>query len=368
MFRLDDFDYTYPAELIAQEPVEPRDHCRLLVVDRQTKGTHHHIFADLPDILDENTVIVRNNTKVLPARLYGQKDTSGKCEVLLVRQVPSPSPEVTTSWECLTKPGLKEGQQVCFPYNHQDTPLLTAKCLGSADVHGYTKLLDFSCAERDFYQLVFELGKTPLPPYIDEAPQDEARVRELYQTTFAQTLGSVAAPTAGLHFTPALDERLRSKGVEILEVTLHVGLGTFMPVQDEQIANKQLHQEIFELNQETATKINQAKAARKKIIAVGTTTTRVLESCANNGKAIAQSDSTQLFIQPGDCFQIVDGLITNFHVPKSSLLMLVSAFTSAPNSPHAFVHFAQTPVGHGYQEAIANEYRLFSFGDAMLLW
>lgn len=368
MFSLDDFDYSYPEELIAHQPAEPRDSCRLLVADRQTKHIEHHTFTDLAALLDEDTVIVRNNTKVLPARLFGQKDTGGKCEVLLVRQLPSSTPENTTRWECLTKPGLKKHQDVFFPFGQPTAPTLKAHCLGAADAHGYTKLLEFACAEQDFFQIVFELGKTPLPPYIDQDAQDESQIRELYQTTFAQTLGSVAAPTAGLHFTPTLDEVLRAKGIKILEVTLHVGLGTFMPVQDEQIASKHLHQEIFELTKETVDQVNQAKASGKKIIAVGTTTTRVLESCAKGGVLSAQSGATQLFIQPGDPFQIVDGLITNFHVPQSSLLMLVAAFTSAPNSPYPFTHFADSPVGLAYQQAILEKYRLFSFGDAMLLW
>jgi S-adenosylmethionine:tRNA ribosyltransferase-isomerase len=368
MFQLEQFDYQFPQELIAQSPMEPRDACRLLVLDREKEQVSHHHFRDITKLFDDNVVLVRNNTKVLPARLYGRKDTGGKCEVLLVRQLGNPTPEKTTRWECLTKPGLKTNQVVHFPYQSGQEPLLSGTCLGDSDIRGYTKIVEFNCPTAQFYTLVFELGKTPLPPYITEAPDDETTLRELYQTTFAQPLGSVAAPTAGLHFTPELDQALRNKGVEILEVTLHVGLGTFLPVQAEQLSEKRLHQEVFELTSETASAINQAKQLGKKIIAVGTTTTRVLESCAKDGRLGPQSGSTQLFIQPGDTFQIIDGLITNFHVPQSSLLMLVSALTSAPNTSHPFTTFADSPVGKAYQIAVAEKYRLFSFGDAMLIW
>jgi S-adenosylmethionine:tRNA ribosyltransferase-isomerase len=368
MFTLQQFDYHFPQELIAQSPIEPRDACRLLVLDREAEQVSHHHFRDITELLDDNVVLVRNNTKVLPARLYGRKDTGGKCEVLLVRQLGNSTPEKTTRWECLTKPGLKTGQVVHFPYQDDQAPLLSGTCVGDSNILGYTKIVEFNCPTTQFYPLVFELGKTPLPPYITNAPDDEATLRELYQTTFAQSLGSVAAPTAGLHFTPELDQALRDKGIQILEVTLHVGLGTFLPVQAEQLSEKRLHQEIFELTPHTATAIHQAKQLGKKIIAVGTTTTRVLESCAKDGRLVAQSGFTQLFIQPGDTFEIIDGLITNFHVPQSSLLMLVSALTSAPNTSHPFTSFAQSPVGKAYQTAIAEKYRLFSFGDAMLIW
>ena len=368
MLQLNQFDYQFPQELIAQSPMEPRDACRLLVLNRESEQISHHRFREITELFDDNVVLVRNNTKVLPARLYGQKDTGGKCEVLLVRQLGNPTPEKTTRWECLTKPGVKTGQVVHFPDQSELQPHLSGTCIGDSDIRGYTKIIEFNCPTVEFYTLVFELGKTPLPPYITNAPEDEAALRELYQTTFAQPLGSVAAPTAGLHFTPELDQTLHDKGVKVLEVTLHVGLGTFLPVQAEQLSEKRLHQEVFELTPETTEALNQAKKLGKKIIAVGTTTTRVLESCAKDGQLLAQSGSTQLFIQPGDKFQVIDGLITNFHVPQSSLLLLVSALTSAPNTSHPFTTFADSPIGKAYHTAIVERYRLFSFGDAMLIW
>lgn len=367
MFSIDDFDYSYPEELIAHQPVEPRDSCKLLVVDRESGEIQHKIFSDLVNILDQNCVIVRNNTKVLPARLLGRKDTGGKAEVLLVRQLNSPTPERTTRWECLTKPGLKENQQVFFEDPITKNVVLTGKCLEITEDLKYTRNVEFDCPEDLFYSKIFTIGHTPLPPYITATFAEEEEIRQKYQTSFAQTFGSVAAPTAGLHFTPELDQRLRKKGIEIVEVTLHVGLGTFLPVQPEQIAEKRLHQEVFVLSPETARVITAAKAAGKKIISVGTTTTRVLESCVKDGQLLAQSGTTELFIQPGDAFQIVDGLITNFHVPKSSLLMLVSTLTTVPNTSHPFTRFSESPVGRAYQEAINQRYRLFSFGDAMLI-
>jgi len=363
MYAVEQFDYTFPDELIAQQPTEPRDHCRLLILDRELAQIRHQHFYNLVDLLDESTVLVRNNTRVLPARLFGHKDTGGKCEVLLIHQVSAQ--EGLVSWECLTKPGLRFGQTVTFSTN------FSARVRADAlETHQnlYTRVLDFNCTDKDFSKYLNQQGHTPLPPYIAHNVNTEAELRQSYQTTFAQHIGSVAAPTAGLHFTADLDKKLEAKGVKILEVTLHVGLGTFLPVQPEQLMHKTLHQEYFELTTEVAQQINQAKQTGKKIISVGTTTTRVLESCAQHGQVVAQSGSTQLFIQPGDRFQIIDGLITNFHVPRSSLLMLVSALVSAPNTSHPFSEFAVSAMGKAYLEAVAHRYRLFSFGDAMLIW
>ncbi len=368
MFTLEQFDYSLPPELIAQVPTQERDLCRLLVFDRESSQIQDRQFRDLVDLLDKNTVLVRNNTKVLPARLYGHKETGGKCEVLLVRQLSSARPLTTTRWECLVKPGLKDGQRVLFPPPKDPKNILVARCSpDDADFTQYTRILEFECPEKSFFSILLELGHTPLPPYITGAPKDEETLRQLYQTTFAQCIGSVAAPTAGLHFTPELDERLRQKGVVIQEVTLHVGLGTFLPVQPEQIFQKQLHEEVFILTNQTADAINQAKSQGKKIITVGTTTTRVLESCIEDGVLKPQTGVTQLFIQPGDRFQIADGLITNFHLPQSSLLMLLSAFVSAPNTSHSFTSFTESTAGKAYQVAIQQKYRFFSFGDAMLV-
>jgi S-adenosylmethionine:tRNA ribosyltransferase-isomerase len=367
MFHLDQFDYSLPDELIAQFPTEERDLCRLLVLDRETGHIEHRRFRDLVDLLDEDTVLVRNNTKVLPARLFGHKETGGKCEVLLVHQIDSANPATTTRWECLVKPGLKAGQKVLLPSPDNPKNVLVATCSADSDFDQYTRIMEFECPEDRFFSTLLELGHTPLPPYITQAPKDEQTLRKIYQTTFAKLSGSVAAPTAGLHFTPQLDEKLRQKGIQILEVTLHVGLGTFLPVQPEQIAEKRLHEEVFILSEEVASAVNSANDDGKKIITVGTTTTRVLESCAQDGVLKPQTGSTQLFIQPWDRFQIVDGLITNFHLPKSSLLMLLSAFVSAPNTSRPFTSFAESTAGKAYHAAIEEKYRFFSFGDAMLV-
>lgn len=366
MISIDQFDYHLPPELIAQFPAEPRDSCRLLDLNRQTGELHHRTFRDLLNLLDANTVIIRNNTKVLPARLLGRKNTGGKCEVLLVHQLESTDPSRTTRWECLTKPGLKANQTVSFFLPGETAAFLTAQCSPDSDFSSYTRVLDFDCAEGTFYSRILELGHTPLPPYITEAPKDEGTLRDIYQTTYAKHVGSVAAPTAGMHFTSQLDEALKAKGVEIYEVTLHVGLGTFLPVQEEQLAQKRLHKEYFELTTETATALNTAKAAGKQMLAVGTTTTRVLESCADHTHRLqAQRGVTELFIQPGDTFKFVDALLTNFHLPKSSLLMLLTAFVSAPNTAQAFSSFAESAAGKAYKAAVAEGYRFFSFGDAM---
>lgn len=368
MFTLDQFDYSLPPELIAQSPIEPRDMCRLLVLDRKTGEISHRVFRDIVELIDKDAILVRNNTKVLPARLLGKKDTGGKCEVLLVHQLESPDAETKTRWECLTKPGLKPNQQVTFSQPDSNDVHFSAYCSPESDFESYTRIVDFDCPEKEFFAKLLELGHTPLPPYITHAPKDEHTLREIYQTTYAKLSGSVAAPTAGMHFTPKLDQALRDKGVEIVEVTLHVGLGTFLPVQDDQLSQKRLHKEYVELSEETAALINSAKADGRNIVSVGTTTTRVLESCARDGILISKSGTTDLFIQPGDKYQIVDQLITNFHLPKSSLLMLLGAFVSAPNTSQRFTTFAESTAGKAYATAVQDGYRFFSFGDAMFVY
>ncbi len=360
-FRIEQFDYNLPTELIAQTPAYPRDSSRLLLVNRNTQEIQHHHFYDLPDFLGPNDVIVRNNTKVIPARIFGHKETGGKCEILLIKQLKNN--ESTCEWECMAKPGLKVGQIIHF----ENTSLL-ATCI---EITGYTRILQFNMNLQSFYICLNTLGETPIPPYIHWAEHDEENLRELYQTTYALIKGSAAAPTAGLHFTPELDQKLRDKGVQILEVTLHVGLGTFLPLQPEQMESGKLHSEIYEVTAAVAAQLNQAKKAGKRIIAVGTTSTRVLESLSvlENGQALLQAGTgqTELFIQPGTRFKFVDAMITNFHLPKSSLLMLISAFTTSPNTAHQFTDFAATPVGKAYEQAIAEKYRFFSFGDAMFI-
>lgn len=358
MWSIDQFNYSLPPELIAQTPAQPRDHSRLLVLNRQNQKISHHSFYDLPQLLTANDVLVRNNTKVIPARIFGKKSTGGSCEILLLH--PTQLTSLTTSWECLTKPGLKIGQVISFP-----NTALTATC---KEITGYTRILEFNLTKESFYLSLEAIGHTPLPPYIHWANEDETSLRQLYQTTYAKVAGSAAAPTAGLHFTSELDNELRKAGIQIEEVTLHVGLGTFLPVQAEQIAAGQLHHEWFEVNADTAERLNEAKLKQKRITAVGTTSARTLESAAAIKNVLAaRSGDTSLFIQPGYEFKFVDALITNFHLPKSSLLMLISALASRPNTTHEFKDFNLASVGKAYQEAIKEKYRFFSFGDAMLI-
>ncbi len=358
MFSLDHFNYSLPQENIAHSPAHPRDTSKLLVLSRSTGEIQHKHFYDLPDLLTANDVLVRNNTKVLPARIFGTKPTGGKCEILLIRQLEHGTN--TCSWECMTKPGLKIGQTVSFEGSD-----VQATCMEITD---FTRTLEFNQPIQEFYISLDKIGHTPIPPYIRWDIHDEKELREIYQTTYAKITGSVAAPTAGLHFTPEIDEKLKQKGVQIEEVTLHVGLGTFLPLQDEQLKTGKLHHEFYEVTPKVAERLNEAKKQGKRIISVGTTTTRVLETCANeNGELIPGSGDTDLMIQPGDTFKFIQAMITNFHLPKSSLLMLVSAFVSIPNTTHEFTTFEHTTVGKAYAEAIANSYRFYSFGDAMLI-
>jgi S-adenosylmethionine:tRNA ribosyltransferase-isomerase len=301
-------------------------------------------------------VMVRNNTKVMPARLFGTKETGGQVEVLLVKKLGhSPTSE---TWECLTKPGLKPGQTLSFGESQ-----LQAECQKITD---YTREITFNQTGVEFLQTLDQLGEMPLPPYIEWDKSDPRQLKELYQTTYAQVFGSVAAPTAGLHFTPELDDRLRVKGIGIFEVTLHVGLGTFLPVKTQEIAEHHMHSEWYELSAETAQQLNQARATGKKILAIGTTTCRVLETRADkDGKLIPGTGETQIFIYPPYQFKTVDSLITNFHLPESTLLMLISALVSAPNTAYNFINFAKSLMGRAYQNAIDQKYRFFSFGDAM---
>jgi S-adenosylmethionine:tRNA ribosyltransferase-isomerase len=303
-------------------------------------------------------VIVRNNTRVLPARLFGTKDTGGQVELLLSKPVAlTPQGEV---WECLTKPGLKEGQVV-----HFEGSSLSAVC---SKVTVYTRQITFNLTGIALQQELEKVGHTPLPPYISWTQSDTQAARERYQTTYAQIVGSVAAPTAGLHFTPELDEKLRQNGITFHEVTLHVGLGTFLPVKTDDVTAHHMHSEWFELKEEVARSLNAAKAAGRRIIAVGTTTCRVLETAATEaGTLTAGTGDTDIFIYPPYSFKFVDGLITNFHLPESTLLMLISAFVCAPNTPHTFTDFLSSPVGQAYQTAVTEKYRFYSFGDAMLI-
>lgn len=343
------FDYSLPKELIAHKPADPRDSSKLLCLDRQTgKITHHH-FYDLPALLRTDDVLVFNQTKVFPARLLGHKTTGGKAEILLLQ------PVSTDSWRAIGRPCLKVGQVLCFDRQLTAT---VKETLSSGEV-----VVQFSASGDNLINLIDQLGHTPLPPYI-HSHYPESKLRRQYQTVYAKKLGSAAAPTAGLHFTPELFEKLKQLGVQLEYVTLHVGLGTFKPISEEQISTGKLHKEPYFIDEDTKDRIIEARKAGRRIISVGTTTARVLESYAATGNL---SGDTDLFINPPYQFKLIDGLITNFHLPQSSLLMLVSSFVSKPNTKSEFSTFSESSLGKAYDEAVANNYRFFSFGDAMLI-
>lgn len=358
MLTLDQFDYHLPAERIAQQPAEPRDHSRLLVVNRTNETFHHHHFFDLPQLLKSTDVLVRNNTKVIPARIFGHKESGGKVEILLAHRL-----KIFNSgeeWEVLTKPGLKPGQTVFFENSE-----LTIECLA---INEMTRIVRLNQTGHQLFESLYQIGHTPLPPYIEWSAGDSQRLRELYQTTYAKIEGSAAAPTAGLHFTPELDEQLKSLGIAIEEVTLHVGLGTFLPVKTANITEHQMHHEWYEVKADTADRLNQARQAGQRIIAVGTTTARTLETVTDTqGITHAGEGETAIFIYPPYKFNGIDALITNFHLPKSTLLMMIAAFASQPNTSIQFTNFNDSLIGQAYQEAIEKGYRFFSFGDAMLI-
>jgi S-adenosylmethionine:tRNA ribosyltransferase-isomerase len=368
---LSQFHYDLNAKYIAQFPVTPRDSSKLLTLDRNTQELAHWQFSDLPQLLQPGDLIVRNNTKVLPARLFGIKTTGGKVEVLLNRPlaVTNSSDEASTTWECLTKPGLKVGQQVVFGATNNSASLpaqLQAECIGIG-TDGYSRTLRFTPGGTQFFSLLDKVGKIPFPPYVTAEHHTEA-LKEQYQTTYATQKGSVAAPTAGLHFTRELDSALLAKGVTFAEVTLHVGMGTFLPVKTAKLSEHHMHAESFELSKKNADCINEAKQQGRRILAVGTTTIRVLESCSNESGIVQEkTGETDIFIYPPYRYKIIDGIITNYHLPESTLLMLVSAFVSQPNTTHSFKDFLITSVGSAYQTALKNNYRFYSFGDAMLI-
>ncbi len=330
--------YDLPEELIAQTPVEPRDSSRLLVYHRKSDSLEHKIFHDLPNFLKKGDVLVINNTRVLPARLFGYKDTGAKIEILLQKRID------LKTWEVIAKPfkRLKEDTKVTF------SKQLCCTIKEKGDYGSCIIEFEFDGA---FEERLDEVGTMPLPPYIHEKLSDKER----YQTVYSKVKGSSAAPTAGLHFTPNLIEKIKAMGVEIVEVLLHVGLGTFRPVKEDNILNHQMHSEHIELSEENAKTINQAKSEGRRVIAVGTTSVRVLESCAENGRVKPQKKETEIFIYPSYKFQVVDAIITNFHLPESTLIMLVSAFAGYENTMKI------------YNTAVNERYRFFSFGDAMLI-
>lgn len=359
--KLSTYNFNLPKELIAQKPAKPADTCRLLVLDKKNKRIADEKFLNLPNYLQKGDVLVFNNSKVLPARLIGKKETGGKVEILLLKQIKQ------NTWECLVGnlPINKQiGTKLTFLNQSQRSLALPPRTRRSpiealsgeiTSRSQNTATIKFNLAGQKLMDQIFKIGQTPTPPYIKRiAKQNE------YQTFFADPhkIGSVAAPTAGLHFTPRIFKMLKQKGVEIEFVTLHVGLGTFAPIKSEDITKHQIHSEYFELDKATAKRLNQAKKQGRRIIAVGTTSVRVLESCSSSAlspKLKAQSGSTEIYIYPGYRFRFVDALITNFHVPKSSLILLVSAFAGTD-----FIKKA-------YQYAISQKYRFYSFGDVMLI-
>ncbi|WP_300341513.1 MULTISPECIES: tRNA preQ1(34) S-adenosylmethionine ribosyltransferase-isomerase QueA [unclassified Fusobacterium] len=340
--KLHDYDYYLPEELIGQEPREPRDHAKLMLVDKNNKKLEHKHFYDIIDYLHEGDILVRNSTKVIPARLFGHKETGGVLEILLIKRIN------LDTWECLLKPAkkLKLGQKLYVGQNNE----LIAELIEIKD--DGNRVLKFSY-EGAFEEVLDKLGNMPLPPYIVESLKEKER----YQTVYAQKGESVAAPTAGLHFTKELLEKIEKKGIKIVDIFLEVGLGTFRPVQTEDVLDHKMHEEMFEIPKEAADIINQAKLEGKRVISVGTTSTRALESSVDeNGKVVAQKNSTEIFIYPGYKFKVVDALITNFHLPKSTLLMLVSAFSNREFMLDV------------YRTAVEERYHFFSFGDAMFIY
>ena len=338
--KTSDFMYDLPEELIAQTPVEPRDHSRLMVVDKNTGAIEHRHFYDVIDYLNPGDSLIINETRVIPARLIGERAGGGACEILLLRQL---GPK---KWETLVRPGkkLRAGATATFGGGK-----LTAVIAGDTDAGG--RIVDFEC-EGTFEAALDALGEMPLPPYIHEKLED----RDRYQTVYAKQDGSAAAPTAGLHFTPELLERIKSKGIDVIPVLLHVGLGTFRPVKSEDIEDHVMHTEYYEISEESARRINETRRRGSRIVAVGTTSVRTLESAAiAPGEVTAGGGWTSIFIKPGYQYKMVDALITNFHLPGSTLIMLVSALMGRERTLSV------------YETAVRERYRFFSFGDAMLI-
>ncbi|MCI9555984.1 MAG: tRNA preQ1(34) S-adenosylmethionine ribosyltransferase-isomerase QueA [Lawsonibacter sp.] len=335
-----DFDFQLPEELIAQTPLDRRDASRLLTLDKSTGELGHYHFYDLPRFLRPGDCLVLNDSRVLPARLIGRRPTGGSCEVLLLVD------KGDNQWECLVRPGrkLKPGAQVIFGEGE-----LTAQIL--SELEDGKRLVRF-CCQGIFLEVLERLGRMPLPPYIKEELEDGER----YQTVYSRVTGSAAAPTAGLHFTPALLDQAREMGVKVCCVTLHVGLGTFRPVKAEDIQDHEMHAEFCQISQETADTINETRRTGGRVICVGTTSCRTIESfAAEDGTLTGRSGWTNIFIYPGYQFKVLDALITNFHLPQSTLLMLVSALAGREH------------ILAAYEEAVREKYRFFSFGDAMLI-
>ncbi len=340
--KVDLFDFHLPEELIAQTPLEDRSSSRLMVLQKKTGQIEHDVFKNIRSYLQPGDCLVLNDTRVLPARLFGEKeDTGAKIEVLLLKQMEG------DTWETLVKPAkrIRKGMKILF-----GNGLLSAVCIEELEHGG--RILDFQY-DGIFYEVLDKLGEMPLPPYIKEQLEDKDR----YQTVFARERGSAAAPTAGLHFTEELLQEIKESGIKIAFITLHVGLGTFRPVSVDDIDEHEMHSEFFQMTKETAFMLNEVRENGGRIISVGTTSTRTLETIASacSGRFQEMSGWTDIFIYPGYEFKAIDGMITNFHLPKSTLIMLISALAGREN------------VLHAYETAVEERYRFFSFGDAMLI-
>ena len=339
--KLSEFNYELPEELIAQTPIKKRDESRLMILNRKEQTIEHKKFKDIIEYLKPGDVLVRNNTKVIPARLYGKKETGANVEFLLLNNIEN------DIWEAIVRPGnkLHVGTKVIFGDGILEANILEI-------MPGGTRKVEFKY-QGIFNEILDKIGLMPLPPYIHETLKEKDR----YQTVYAKYEGSAAAPTAGLHFTPELLKKIEEKGIEIANVTLHVGIGTFRPVKEQTIEEHKMHSEHFYIKQEDVDKINKAKQERRRVIAVGTTSCRVLESIADEKTGMVKpiEDDTEIFIYPGYKFKCIDGLITNFHLPESTLLMLVSALAG------------KEYIMKAYNEAVKEKYRFFSFGDAMFI-
>lgn len=345
--NISEFDYVLPENLIAQMPADKRQNSKMLVLDKQNKTIEHRHFFDIVDYIDPNSILVLNNTKVLPARLYGTKDTGAKIEVFLLES------KENKNWSCLIKPSKRVKPDTIITISDE----LKVRPIKRLEDDG--EWLVELIYDGDLFDILHKVGNIPLPPYIERKLKTEEIKQfdmERYQTVYAKDEGSVAAPTAGLHFTEEILQKLKDKGVEIAYVTLNVGLGTFRPVKCDNVLDHKMHSETYEITKEAAEQINRAKANGKKLVAVGTTTVRTLETAFQKLGCIAPcNDHSELFIYPPYEFKVVDELITNFHLPKSTLLMLVSAFSSKEN------------IMRAYEEAVKEKYRFFSFGDAMFI-
>lgn len=339
--KTDDFDFDLPQELIAQTPLQQRDHSRLLSLNKKTGEISHLHFFDILDLLNEGDVLVLNNTKVIPARLIGIKEqTNAHIEILMLKEVEE------NVWECLTKPAKRVSIGTMISFGEG---ILKAICIEKKEDGICYFKFEY---EGIFYEILDQLGEMPLPPYIHEKLENKDR----YQTIYAKEKGSAAAPTAGLHFTEDILKKIKEKGVEIVYVTLHVGLGTFRPVKVEDVKTHKMHSEYYQMSEETASILNQAKKDHRRIISVGTTSVRTLETIWNTYHEFRACNGwTDIFIYPGYTFHAINGLITNFHLPKSTLIMLVSAFAG------------KETILKAYKEAISKEYRFFSFGDSMFI-